>query len=101
VTEAELPPATARLPAHVVFRELPFCGVLFDSKRARVYRLTQRQAALLRQALSRADEPSLATTAGPPASARDPSEAAGRLLDELGALGLVQTGDEEGSGDAG
>jgi len=71
---------TVRLPEHVVFTELPFCGVLFDSRRARVYRLSQRQAALLRQALN---------GHAPPAES-------GRLLAELHRLGLIRT-----AGDAG
>lgn len=70
----------ARLPEHVVFKELPFCGVLFDSRRTRVYRLTRRQAALLRQALN----------------GRLPGGEAARLLDELSDLGLIRTGGDAG-----
>lgn len=40
-----------RLADHVVFRELPFCGVLLDKRRCEVYRLSQRAAAALRMAL--------------------------------------------------
>ncbi|MCL8015965.1 actinodefensin-associated protein B [Streptomyces sp. AS02] len=40
-----------RLADHVVFRELPFCGVLLDRRRCEVYRLSQRAAAALRMAL--------------------------------------------------
>ena len=40
------------LPDHVVFRELPFCGVLLDLRRSAVYRLSQEAAAVLRQALA-------------------------------------------------
>jgi hypothetical protein len=44
--------ASAALPEHVVFRELPFCGVLLDLRRSAVYRLSQEGAAVLRQALA-------------------------------------------------
>jgi hypothetical protein len=44
--------AWATLPDHVVFRELPFCGVLLDLRRSAVYRLSQEAAAVLRLALA-------------------------------------------------
>jgi len=43
--------ASASLPGHVVFRELPFCGVLLDTRRSRVFRLSQEATAVLREAL--------------------------------------------------
>lgn len=76
-----------RLPPHVVFRELPFCGVLLDSRRSQVFRLSQRGAAALRQALHGPDATSpyesLINVAAPdPAMTRT-------LVDRLLAAGLV------------
>lgn len=67
--------AGAHLPDHVVFRELPFCGVLLDTRQSRVYRLSQEAAALLREALH-----------GPQAS-----DARG-LFAQLSGMGLVRLG---------
>lgn len=39
------------LAEHYVFRELPFCGVLLDTRQSRVYRLSTRASAVLRTAL--------------------------------------------------
>ena len=83
-----IPPAT--LPPHVVFRELPFCGVLLDTRTMRVYRLSQSATAVLRQALPAAPatgpyEPVVAVTAPPPDSAP-----ARRLLSGLAARHLLR-----------
>ncbi|PRX51371.1 hypothetical protein B0I33_101525 [Prauserella shujinwangii] len=40
-----------RLAEHVVFTELPFCGVLLDKRNLRLYRLSQEASAALRTAL--------------------------------------------------
>ena len=47
------------LADHVIFRELPFCGVLLDTRDFHVYRLSRRAAGALRTALhgSRAVSP--------------------------------------------
>jgi hypothetical protein len=39
------------LAAHISFHELPFCGVLLDSRSNRVYRLPPETAAALRRVL--------------------------------------------------
>ncbi len=78
------------LPEHIVFRELPFCGVLLDTRRSRVYRLSQEAAAILRQALHGAD------AAGPyepviSAGSADPTiEQRAGMLRQLGSQGLVR-----------
>jgi hypothetical protein len=43
--------AVVSLSSHVVFRELPFCSVLLDTRRSHVYRLSQEATRVLRQAL--------------------------------------------------
>ncbi|MDF3145383.1 MULTISPECIES: actinodefensin-associated protein B [unclassified Streptomyces] len=40
-----------RLADHIVFRELPFCGVLLDTRKFTVHRLSQRAGHVLRTAL--------------------------------------------------
>ncbi|WP_326765481.1 actinodefensin-associated protein B [Streptomyces sp. NBC_01591] len=40
-----------RIADHLIFRELPFCGVLLDTKRFTVHRLSQRGSEALRTAL--------------------------------------------------
>jgi hypothetical protein len=78
------------LPGHVVFRELPFCGVLLDQQRSRVYRLSQEASRVLRQALHGAEtagpyEPVIGiSTPEPTAQQRE------RLLSQLGAQGLLR-----------
>lgn len=79
----------ATLASHVVFRELPFCGVLVDIRSARVYRLSRRASGTLRAALER---PAAATdnrwVRGLDGSAAH-DESTGRLLRALAARGLV------------
>lgn len=91
--------ATASLPAHVVFRELPFCGVLLDTDRSRVYRLSQEASHVLREALDGRDAPGpydRLIAAPEPASSDEQRE---RLLSGLRAQGLVLLrpgGDDDG-----
>ncbi|AXK34371.1 hypothetical protein DVA86_18675 [Streptomyces armeniacus] len=40
-----------RLAGHVRFRELPFCGVLLDTEKSQVHRLSPRAARVLRERL--------------------------------------------------
>ena len=89
--------ATVLLAAHVVFRELPFCGVLLDTRSSRVYRLSQEATAVLREALLGARtpgpyEPVIGVQAPPPSSA-----ARRRMLASLSSQGLVRVaaGSEE------
>ncbi|MFJ8716688.1 actinodefensin-associated protein B [Streptomyces violaceus] len=50
--EPETPTGAAvRLAEHIVFRELPFCGVLLDTRRFTVHRLSRRASHVLRTAL--------------------------------------------------
>ena len=92
--------AGASLPSHIVFRELPFCGVLLDKRRSRVYRLTQEATRVLRHALHGAQtpgpyEPVISVAAPEPtAQQRD------RLLAKLSAQGLVQVEPRAEQGDA-
>lgn len=77
------------LPGHVVFRELPFCGVLLDTRRSRVYRLSQDASRVLRQALQGAQalgpyEPVISVQAPQPTA-----EQRRRLLTQLCSQGLV------------
>lgn len=67
-----------RLPDHVVLRELPFCGVLLDTRTSRVYRLSRPAAELLRQTLT-----------GPGGNG-EVGVAGERLLGRLSELGLIQ-----------
>ncbi len=81
---------TVELPTHVVFRELPFCGVLLDTRSSRVYRLTQQASTVLRRALdgacpAGAYEPWVRVDAPAPTAAP-----ALRLLAALAAEGLVR-----------
>lgn len=46
-------PEELQLAAHVVFKELPFCGVLLDKRRFTVHRLSLRAASALRLVLYR------------------------------------------------
>jgi len=86
------------LPGHVVFRELPFCGVLLDTRRSRVYRLSQEAAAVLREALGGASgagpyEPAIRVAvprAGGPART---------LLETLSSHGLVQISTDDARDD--
>jgi hypothetical protein len=82
--------AGVSLPGHVVFRELPFCGVLLDTRRSRVYRLTQEATRVLRQALQGANargpyEPVISVTAPEPSAEQRDS-----LLSQLSSQGLVR-----------
>jgi hypothetical protein len=84
---------SATLPDHVVFRELPFCGVLLDTRSSRVYRLTQQATAVLREALPGPRmrgpyEPVIGVPPPPPTA-----EARRSLLAKLGAQGLVRVAD--------
>jgi hypothetical protein len=86
---------SASLPGHVVFRELPFCGVLLDTDRSRVYRLSQEATAALRGALRAAAgsgpyEPAI-RVAAPGAD----SAPARRLLETLSSQGLVRISPED------
>lgn len=81
--------APVSLPAHVVFRELPFCGVLLDTRRSRVYRLSQSATRVLRQALHGAQaagpyEPVISAPAPEPGP-----EDARKLIAGLRAQGLL------------
>lgn len=82
-------PDELRLAAHVVFKELPFCGVLLDKRRFTVHRLSPRAAAALRVALFR----------GAPApfewaSTQEPTEGLERqIVHRLLQLGMLQNGD--------
>ena len=87
-------PASASLADHVVFRELPFCGILLDTRSSSVYRLSQAAAAALRVALEGADEggpyePAIAVEA-PQADAA----ATRALLASLAARRLLKTPDD-------
>jgi hypothetical protein len=87
--------ASASLPDHVVFRELPFCGVLLDTRRSRVYRLTQEATNALRQALQGARVPG---PYEPVISVQTPQLTAtqrSRLLAQLSTQGLVRLADDD------
>jgi uncharacterized NAD(P)/FAD-binding protein YdhS len=95
--------APAVLPEHVVFRELPFCGVLLDLRRSAVYRLSQGAAAVLRQALAGAGadgpyEPVISCRAPTPDSPEGRA-----LLAKLSSQGLVRisAGEPAAGGDDG
>jgi hypothetical protein len=85
---------SASLPGHVVFRELPFCGVLLDTRRSRVYRLSQEATAVVRAALHAAGpgpyEPAIRVAA--PAAASAPAR---KLLETLSSQGLVRLSPED------
>jgi hypothetical protein len=88
---------SASLPAHVVFRELPFCGVLLDTRSSRVYRLSQEATAVLRAALRGAGgtgpyEPAIRVAA--PAAGSAPAR---KLLETLSSQGLVRLSPEDPS----
>jgi hypothetical protein len=83
------------LPEHVVFRELPFCGILLDTRRSLVFRLTQEAAGVLRHWLHGADtpgpyEPVIIGGAPPSREQRDV------LLDRLSSQGLVRVRTRDG-----
>jgi hypothetical protein len=79
---------SAVLPEHVVFRELPFCGVLLDTRTSRVYRLTQPASAALRRALHGGDAPG---PYEPVIRAGEPSSTGARgLIGKLASAGLVR-----------
>jgi hypothetical protein len=92
--------APVSLPGHVVFRELPFCGVLLDTRCSRVYRLSQEATRVLRHALEGAQvpgpyEPVISVQAPEPtAEQRD------RLLTQLSSQGLVRVDPNANHGDA-
>jgi len=80
----------AALPEHVILRELPFCGVLLDTRTSRVYRLSQPATAMLRRALDGTDagpyEPVIRTRSTASASA----PALGQLIARLASAGLLR-----------
>jgi len=82
--------ASVSLPGHVVFRELPFCGVLLDTRRSRVYRLSQEATRVLRQALQGAQVPGpyepVINVQAPEPTAQQRSN----LLAQLSSQGLVR-----------
>ncbi|MGH3917243.1 MAG: actinodefensin-associated protein B [Pseudonocardiaceae bacterium] len=83
-----------RLTEHVLFRELPFGGVLLDRRGLRVFRLSQPASAALRRALHgpRAGNPFEGLIAS---SDHDP-ELTRRVLGSLGAQGLIRQEDHDG-----
>jgi len=81
---------SASLPGHVVFRELPFCGVLLDTRRSRVYRLSQEATAVLREALHGAGGAGPYEPAIRVAVPRAGGAPARKLLETLSSQGLVQ-----------
>jgi hypothetical protein len=86
---------SASLPGHVLFRELPFCGVLLDTRSSRVYRLSQEATAVLRGALRAAGgtdpyEPAIRVAA--PAAGSAPAR---KLLETLRSQGLVRLSPED------
>ncbi|MQA86928.1 MAG: hypothetical protein GEV03_20435 [Streptosporangiales bacterium] len=81
---------TARLSEHAVFRELPFCGVLLDTRTFRVYKLSQRAAAALRTATCGPSEGNpYGHVLGSAEGVADP-ELAAHLVARFAALGLVR-----------
>lgn len=84
-------PEGLRLAAHVVFKELPFCGVLLDKRQFKVYRLSPRAATALRVALCRAAPAHFEWTA-----TQAPTERLeGQLVHRLIQLGMLQKCDTQ------
>ncbi|AUX46566.1 uncharacterized protein SOCE26_080720 [Sorangium cellulosum] len=86
------------LADHIVFRELPFCGVLLDTRDFHAYRLSRRAAEALRAALYGPG------AASPHGSLIKDGEAGGpglrdevtrRLLESLTSRGMVRIVDEQ------
>ena len=92
--------ACVSLPGHIVFRELPFCGVLLDTRRSRVYRLSQEATRVLRHALHGARTPGpyepVISVAAPEPTVQERD----RLLTKLSSQGLVRIQPPEEQDDA-
>lgn len=96
MTGDQLRPAHVRLREGVVFRELPFCGVLFDKRRARVFRLSQRDTIVLRNALRRAAVPGATVIPPHDLDLADMGAAASvRLLQPLRIVGLIRIASDD------
>ncbi|MFI6373741.1 actinodefensin-associated protein B [Streptomyces sp. NPDC050546] len=79
---------SVRLADHIVFQELPFCGVLLDTRRFTVHRLSRRAGHVLRTAL----DPGAPGPYAPLLPDGDEETAEGlrrQLLDRLEASGMV------------
>lgn len=89
------------LAEHILFRELPFCGVLLDTRAFHAYRLSRRAAEALRAALygPRAASPHgslIQDDAGGDPALRD--EITQRLVKTLRSRGMVRIVDEQPDG---
>lgn len=92
--------ASVSLPRHIVFRELPFCGVLLDTRRSRVYRLSQEATRVLRHALHGAQSPGPYEPVISVAAPEPTAQQRDRLLTKLSSQGLVQLEPRAEQGDA-
>jgi hypothetical protein len=85
---------TFRLARFVKFREEKFGGVLFETRSEKVYTLNTTGAAVVREAVSGADEPEivrrLAVQFEQPSGADSVAREVSALIGELKAKGLVE-----------
>ncbi|GII91855.1 hypothetical protein [Sinosporangium siamense] len=82
----------AVLADHMLFRELPFCGVLLDTRSFHAYRLSRPAAALLRTALYGTAAPAPYPTAAEelPPEETGRAEATRLLLGSLAKRGMIR-----------
>jgi hypothetical protein len=88
--------AEVELADHIVFRELPFCGVLLDTRRFTVHRLSRRASHVLRTALD-PGSPGPYAPLLPDGDEETAQRLRRQLLDRLVASGMVR---RAGSGEA-